>query len=342
MSARSVGAAAIHWIGRVVGLGHRFRRHCGAVLRLFLAGAVLAVATFIAPGLASATPPANGERPALTGDAVVGSTLYATAGRWSGVPAPTYKYRWQYQASDDTWPDIAGATDPTYEIRPEDLGTVIRVNVTATNSDGSAEQISVATAQVKNPPVTPVNPPPPPPDALGTPANSRVVSADGLHLGVDLLQPSGHHARGFQTLATNSDGAVPDWLAPVKTYDTGSSSWPHLWPRVSAAGRFGQQDFDTVLTLRAGYDYSGRAPAGLARNGGDVSTVPVSWYVGHVPVGAEWDAVPPYPGNHLTPREYQSRWMQTYSDMLGTPGGRVRFATPMDPRRDHDVPNRHR
>ena len=59
------------------------------------------------------------------------STLYATAGRWSGVPAPTYSYRWQYQASDGGWPDIAGATGPTYEIQPADLGTVIRVNVTA-------------------------------------------------------------------------------------------------------------------------------------------------------------------------------------------------------------------
>ena len=40
----------------------------------------------------------------------------------------------------------------------------------------------------------------------------------------------------------------------------------------------------------------------LDRNGGDVSTIPVSWYIGHVPVGAEWDTVPPYPGNRLTPR----------------------------------------
>jgi hypothetical protein len=57
----------------------------------------------------------------------------------------------------------------------------------------------------------------------------------------------------------------------------------------------------------------------LARNGGDVSTIPVSWYIGHVPVGAEWDTVPPYPGNRLTPREYQARWMTRYTQALGTP-----------------------
>ena len=30
----------------------------------------------------------------------------------------------------------------------------------------------------------------------------------------------------------------------------------------------------------------------LERNGGDVTTVPVTWYLGHVPVGDEWDRVP--------------------------------------------------
>jgi Transglycosylase-like domain len=57
----------------------------------------------------------------------------------------------------------------------------------------------------------------------------------------------------------------------------------------------------------------------LARNGGDVSTVPVSWYLGHVPVGGEWDTVPAYPGNRLTPREYQDRWMKRYAQLLGSP-----------------------
>ena len=52
----------------------------------------------------------------------------------------------------------------------------------------------------------------------------------------------------------------------------------------------------------------------LQRNGGDVSTIPVSWYIGHVPVGGEWDTVPvPEAGNRLTPRQYQDRWMTRYA-----------------------------
>ena len=71
----------------------------------------------------------------------------------------------------------------------------------------------------------------------------------------------------------------------------------------------------------------------LARNGGDVASVPVSWYIGHVPVGDEWDRVPPYPGNSLTPRQYLERWMTRYAELLGRPdGGSIGLAswTPID------------
>jgi hypothetical protein len=62
------------------------------------------------------------------------------------------------------------------------------------------------------------------------------------------------------------------------------------------------------------------ATAILARNGGDIASVPVSWYIGHVPVGGEWDTVPAYPGNTLTPREYQRRWLEQYGELIGRPG----------------------
>ena len=57
----------------------------------------------------------------------------------------------------------------------------------------------------------------------------------------------------------------------------------------------------------------------LAANNGDVATVPVSWYLGHVPVDTEWDSVPAAPGNVLTPREYQARWLQIYSKYVMSP-----------------------
>jgi murein DD-endopeptidase MepM/ murein hydrolase activator NlpD len=66
------------------------------------------------------------------------------------------------------------------------------------------------------------------------------------------------------------------------------------------------------------------AAAILSRNGGDVSAIPVSWYIGHVPIGAEWDTVPvPEAGNRLTPRQYQDRWMGKYAQLIGDPSAWV-------------------
>lgn len=61
----------------------------------------------------------------------------------------------------------------------------------------------------------------------------------------------------------------------------------------------------------------------LAGNGGDVSIVPVAWYIGHVPPSSspEWDTVPaPEAGNRLTPREYQTRWMDTFRSLADDAG----------------------
>ena len=52
----------------------------------------------------------------------------------------------------------------------------------------------------------------------------------------------------------------------------------------------------------------------------DVTAVPVVWYIGHLPTSssAEWDTVPaPEAGNRLTPRQYQQRWMDKYTELGG-------------------------
>lgn len=51
----------------------------------------------------------------------------------------------------------------------------------------------------------------------------------------------------------------------------------------------------------------------LERHNGDVSLIPVLWYIGHVPSAGEWDAVPwASQGNTLTPRQYQRKWLAEY------------------------------
>ena len=55
----------------------------------------------------------------------------------------------------------------------------------------------------------------------------------------------------------------------------------------------------------------------LDRHDGDVTAVPVVWYLGHLPAATSptWDRVPAG-GNVLTPREYQTRWLSMYRRIL--------------------------
>lgn len=58
----------------------------------------------------------------------------------------------------------------------------------------------------------------------------------------------------------------------------------------------------------------------LAANGNDVGTVSVVWYIGHVPIGDEWNRVPfPGSGNVLTPRQYREKWMDIYLSIAPLP-----------------------
>lgn len=68
---------------------------------------------------------------------------------------------------------------------------------------------------------------------------------------------------------------------------------------------------------------------------GDVSAIPVVWYIGHLPApgSTTWDTVPfPSAGNVLTPRQYQERWLRRYEELL-TPApvddGRLEVTSPL-------------
>jgi hypothetical protein len=86
--------------------------------------------------------------PAITGDAVVGSTLTADAGTWSDAAA-TLALVWERcDATAATCTPIDGATGPTYVLTVDDLGSTIELAVTATNAGGTGSAVSTPTAAV--------------------------------------------------------------------------------------------------------------------------------------------------------------------------------------------------
>jgi hypothetical protein len=109
-----------------------------------------------------AAPPANTVVPSLIGIAQTGSTLTSSTGTWSGIAPITFAYQWQVSVDGGvTWADVAGATASSFLLRGLFLGKQVRVEVTATNGDGSSQARSTASAVIVSPPAPPSPPTPP-------------------------------------------------------------------------------------------------------------------------------------------------------------------------------------
>jgi subtilisin family serine protease len=96
-------------------------------------------------------PPASSTPPTITGSAKQGQTLTATPGTWTNEPTD-YAYQWQRcdTAGANCLP-IAAASASTYVVGSADVGSTLRVAVTASNAGGSsAPASSLQTAIVQS------------------------------------------------------------------------------------------------------------------------------------------------------------------------------------------------
>ena len=101
------------------------------------AGPVFSVPTGVVS--AAAVAPVNLSVPTVSGSLVSGQMLTAGPGSWSGSPTPTFAYQWQRcDTGGANCVAIVGATSSTYTLTAADVGSTIRVAVTASNSAGSA------------------------------------------------------------------------------------------------------------------------------------------------------------------------------------------------------------
>lgn len=94
----------------------------------------------LVPGGAPAVAPLNTVAPMVSGTPQEGMTLTASAGTWTGNPAPTYTYQWMSNGSA-----VSGAVSDTYVLQASDVGFMVSCEVTATNSAGV---LAVTSAEV--------------------------------------------------------------------------------------------------------------------------------------------------------------------------------------------------
>ena len=136
-------------------------------------------------------------------------------------------------------------------------------------------------------------------------------------------------APGFGCTAA---GDVAPILATIRALESGGNYTARAG-QSTASGAY--QFLDATWGNYAGYPSAWQAPpqvqdakatehmrAILDAHDGDISAVPVVWYIGHVPGAGspEWDRIPlPGPGNTLTPRQYQQRWLARYEEQLTGP-----------------------
>jgi hypothetical protein len=108
-----------------------------------LAALVVATAAIAAPAAA----PVNVDPPTITGAPRVGEVLTAQNGTWQNSPT-TFQYRWLRCNGGGNNCQLLAAEGRTYNVAQADVGSTLRVRVTAINADGSTNARSEQTAVV--------------------------------------------------------------------------------------------------------------------------------------------------------------------------------------------------
>jgi hypothetical protein len=100
--------------------------------------------------VAASNGPTVTAQPTISGTVAVGEQLTASPGTWSGG-ARSFTYQWQSCSTAGMCADISGATGQSYDVRTADIGSSIRVAVTAHSPAGSSTATSGQTTTVATP-----------------------------------------------------------------------------------------------------------------------------------------------------------------------------------------------
>src|SRR6266498_86896 len=174
------------------------------------------------PGTPS--PPVNTSPPTISGTPQDGQTLTASPGSWSGTQPITYADQWQRcNSSGANCAPISGATSPTYAVTSADVGSTLRVAVTATNSAGSATATSAATTVVQGAAAAPVNTSPP--TISGTPQDGQTLTASpGSWSGTQPITYAGSATATSAATAVVQPGSTPPGLVALWHMDETSGT----------------------------------------------------------------------------------------------------------------------
>lgn len=192
----------------------------------------------------------------------VTQVLTASVGSWSGYPSPTFAYEWQQDtAGNGIFAAIGGATSSTYTVGAGTLGNALRVKVTATNSQGSANANSAATSVVVAADTTPaafsftdVT------DATtNTVYTSNAITVSGINLPATITVTGGEYSINGGTYTSGAGSVVNGDTVTARGTSSGSAS-----TAVNVAVTIGGvSDTYTITTAAGGGGGTAGEPIGL-------------------------------------------------------------------------------
>ncbi len=235
--------------------------------------------------------PSNSTAPAISGQAVQGQALTASNGSWSGRPT-SYAYQWQdCNSTGGSCVSVSGASSSIYTLQASDVGSTMRVVVTATNAGGSAAASSAQTAVV-------VAPPPSPPSNTGLPqisGTAAVVQTLTTSNGTWTNSPTSYQY-AWQDCDRSGINCTGISGANSSTYTVTTSDEGHTIQSVVTAGNAGgtSMSFSQVTAIvptpppAAPSNSTAPAISGQAVQGQTLTTSNGSWSGGPTSYAYQW------------------------------------------------------
>jgi len=244
------GATNQSYLVRAADAGHQLR----ATVAATNADGTSTANSNMSETVASSGGPVNTVQPSISGNAVVGDTLTANNGTWTGAPT-SFSYQWlQCTGAGAACTIVPGATGKTYGVRLADAYSSMKVDVTAKNAAGSTTRRSTKSDIVL--PIEPVTTPGNKAPTitfislrrLGQRVYARFKVCDDAAKGVEVIE---RDSKARQLSYVRKYNVVPNSCV------TATRSWLPA-PRFRTKGRY-------VVTLRA-IDKSGASSRFVSRS----------------------------------------------------------------------------
>ena len=193
--------------------------------------------------VAAAGAPIAEQIPLVGGTPLQGRTLTATSGQWSGEAPIGYSFQWERCTEAEECAAIEGATTAAYTLTERDVGSTVRVLVTATYNTGTSIATSSSTATINPESLSRFSPP----TIAGTvEAGQELAAEPGIWSGAGPVS----YSYQWESCNAEGDGCAPINGATQPGYllsegNLGST----LRATVTATGALGSQSAHSATTV---------------------------------------------------------------------------------------------